>query len=157
KPALIGQMYNRRLAGATKLALSELYPPDWEVTIVRWADLPGQKVIRMPLHDLDRHPHADHLTTLYVPPLPPLRALRVPEGLRYVVARLRASDGCPWDRKQTHQSLRKYVLEEAYEVAEVLDLWDDSPEMAEKLADELGDLLLQVYLQAEIGDNEDLF
>ncbi len=71
--------------------------------------------------------------------------------------RLRAPDGCPWDRAQTHQSLRRYVLEEAYEVAEILDEWDDSPELAEKLADELGDLLLQVYLQAEIADQEDLF
>ncbi|HEV2238140.1 MAG TPA: nucleoside triphosphate pyrophosphohydrolase, partial [Ktedonobacterales bacterium] len=52
---------------------------------------------------------------------------------------------------------RRYVLEEAYEVAEVLDEWDGSAEVAEKLAEELGDLLLQVYLQAEIADQEDLF
>jgi tetrapyrrole methylase family protein/MazG family protein len=83
--------------------------------------------------------------------------VRVPEGLRYVTWRLRAPDGCPWDREQTHQSLRRYVLEEAYEVAEVLDEWDGSAEVAEKLAEELGDLLLQVYLQAEIADQEDLF
>ncbi|MEO7000316.1 MAG: nucleoside triphosphate pyrophosphohydrolase, partial [Ktedonobacterales bacterium] len=63
----------------------------------------------------------------------------------------------PWDREQTHQSLRRYVLEEAYEVAEVLDEWDGSPEVAEHLAEELGDLLLQVYLQAEVANQEDLF
>jgi tetrapyrrole methylase family protein / MazG family protein len=158
RPALIAQAYNRRLASGVKLALSELYPDDWEVAVVRWASLPGAEVVeRMPLLDLDRGEHADHLTTIYVPPLPPLAATRAPEGLRYVTWRLRAPDGCPWDREQTHQSLRKYVLEEAYEVAEVLDEWDGSPEVAEHLAEELGDLLLQVYLQSEIADQEDLF
>ena len=158
KPALIAQVYNRRLAGAVKLALGELYPDDWQVTLVRWAGMPAQEEItRLPLYQLDRDERADHLTTLYVPPLDPLAAVRVPEGLRYVTQRLRAPDGCPWDREQTHQSLRRYVLEEAYEVAEVLDEWDDSPEVAEHLAEELGDLLLQVYLQAEIANQEDLF
>ena len=157
-PAMVAQVYNRRVAGGVKLALSELYPDDWEITVVRWAGMPEREAIeRMPLVDLDRNDRADHLTTIYVPPLPPTEALRAPEGLRYIVAKLRAPDGCPWDREQTHQTLRKYVLEEAYEVAEVLDEWDGSPEMAEKLAEELGDLLLQVYLQAEIGDEEDLF
>ncbi len=158
RPALVAQVYNRRLASGVKLALSELYPDDWEVTLVRWAGLPDdEQVDRLPLYALDRDERADHLTTLYVPPLDPLAATRVPEGLRYVVARLRAPDGCPWDREQTHQSLRRYVLEEAYEVAEVIDEWDGGPEVAEHLAEELGDLLLQVYLQAQVAEEEDLF
>jgi tetrapyrrole methylase family protein/MazG family protein len=155
---LIAQAYNRRLMSGVKLVLSELYPEDWEIAVVRSASLPDEETVeRVPLVELDRGERADHLTTLYVPPLSPLQATRVPEGLRYVTWRLRAPGGCPWDREQTHQSLRKYVLEEAYEVAEVLDAWDGSPEVAEKLAEELGDLLLQVYLQAEIADQEDLF
>ncbi len=158
KPALIAQAYNRRVASGVKLALGEIYPDDWEVAVVRSASVSGEEVVeRMRLSDLDRGEHADHLTTIYVPPLPALLATRVPEGLRNVIWRLRAPDGCPWDREQTHQSLRKYVLEEAYEVAEVLDDWDGSPEQAEHLAEELGDLLLQVYLHAEIADQEDLF
>jgi tetrapyrrole methylase family protein / MazG family protein len=158
RPALIAQAYNRRLLSGVKLALDELYPDDWDVAVVRSASIPGEQAVeRVPLVELDRGERADHLTTIYVPPLPALQAVRVPEGLRYVTRRLRAPDGCPWDREQTHQSLRKYVLEEAYEVAEVLDEWDGSAEVAEKLAEELGDLLLQVYLQAEIADQEDLF
>jgi len=157
KPALVAQLYNRRLASAVKLALCELYPEDHEVAVVRWAGLPQQQIERLPLVELDRGERADHLTTLYIPPLAPEQAVRAPEGLRHVVARLRAPGGCPWDREQTHQSLRRYVLEEAYEVAEVLDAWDGGPEQAEKLAEELGDLLLQVYLQAEIASQEDLF
>jgi tetrapyrrole methylase family protein / MazG family protein len=157
RPALIAQMYNRRLASGVKLALGELYPDDWQVTLVRWAGMPEETVERRALAELDHGDEADHLTTLYAPPISPLAALRVPEGLRYVVERLRAPDGCPWDREQTHQSLRPFVLEEAYEVAEILDEWDGSAEMAEKLVEELGDLLLQVYLQAQVAQDEDLF
>jgi len=158
KPALVAQVYNRRLASGVKLALSELYPEDWEVTLVQSGGLPGAEVVRrIPLYELDRDESADHLTTLYLPPLTPLEAMRSPEGLRYIVMRLRAPDGCPWDREQTHQSLRRYVLEEAYEVAEAIDELDGTPEAAEKLADELGDLLLQVYLQAEVANQEDAF
>jgi tetrapyrrole methylase family protein/MazG family protein len=151
-------VYNRRLASGVKLALSELYPEDWEVALVQWAGMPDREVVRrIPLYELDRDEGADHLTTLYLPPLAPLAATRAPEGLRYIIQRLRAPDGCPWDREQTHQSLRRYVLEEAYEVAEAIDELDGSPEQAEKLADELGDLLLQVYLQAEVAYQEDAF
>jgi tetrapyrrole methylase family protein/MazG family protein len=71
--------------------------------------------------------------------------------------RLRAPDGCPWDREQTSQSLRRYVLEEAYEVAEAIDELDGSVAASQNLADELGDLLLQVYLQAEVANGEDAF
>ena len=63
-----------------------------------------------------------------------------------LVRRLRAPDGCPWDRAQTHRSLRRFVLEEAYEVVEAIDAGDP-----QHLADELGDLLLQVLLHAQIA------
>jgi len=63
-----------------------------------------------------------------------------------IIARLRAPDGCPWDRKQTHQSLREYVLEECYEVLDALD--ENDPV---KLKGELGDLMLQILLQAQIA------
>src|SRR4029077_16429661 len=69
-----------------------------------------------------------------------------------VVARLRAPGGCPWDREQTHESLRPYLLEETYEVLEAIDSGDDA-----KLMEELGDLLLQVAMHAEIADQEGRF
>jgi tetrapyrrole methylase family protein/MazG family protein len=85
-----------------------------------------------------------------VPPVAELTALRLPETLRFITMRLRrAPDGCPWDRQQTHQSLTRYVIEEAYEVVEALEEND-----MDKVADELGDLLLQVYLHAEIARQE---
>jgi tetrapyrrole methylase family protein/MazG family protein len=170
RPALVAQVYNRRLAGGVKLALGELYPDDWDVRLVRAAGMPeSEAVVALKLYELDRGEHADHLTCLYLPPLDPLTPLRAPETLRYITRRLRAPDGCPWDKKQTHYSLKRYVLEEAYEVADVLDEIGPTPlpdaftpetvptELGQKLANELGDLLLQVYLHAEVGRQEGLF
>jgi tetrapyrrole methylase family protein/MazG family protein len=101
----------------------------------------------MPLYEIDHHSLDNYFNTLYVPPLEALEALRIPETLRYITTRLRRNpDGCPWDREQTHQTLTRYVIEETYEVVEALKEND-----MEKLAEELGDLLLQVYLHAEIA------
>jgi tetrapyrrole methylase family protein/MazG family protein len=69
-----------------------------------------------------------------------------------VVARLRAPDGCPWDREQTHESLRPYLLEETYELLEAIDSGDDA-----KIMEELGDLLLQVAMHAEIAADASRF
>ena len=69
-----------------------------------------------------------------------------------VVHRLRAPGGCPWDREQTHESLRPYLLEETYEVLQAIDAGDDV-----KLREELGDLLLQVAMHAEIAAEEGRF
>jgi MazG family protein len=69
-----------------------------------------------------------------------------------VVHRLRAPDGCPWDKEQTHESLRPYLLEETYELLEAIDVGDD-----DKMREELGDLLLQVAMHAEIAAQEGRF
>jgi MazG family protein len=69
-----------------------------------------------------------------------------------VVARLRAPGGCPWDREQTHESLRPYLLEETYELLEAIDSGDDA-----KIMEELGDVLLQVAMHAEIAAQQGRF
>src|SRR6266566_2116190 len=151
-PLLVGQVYNRRLASAVKLALGEIYPDEWPVKLVRAASVEADEtVVTLPLYELDRSASlANHLSTLYVPPVEEMTALRLPETLRYITMRLRREpDGCPWDRKQTHRSLTRHVIEETYEVVEALEEND-----MEKLAEELGDLLLQVYLHAEIARQE---
>ena len=68
------------------------------------------------------------------------------------VATLRAPGGCPWDREQTHHSLKKFAVEETYEVIEAIDSNDPA-----KIQDELGDLLLQVLLHAQIADENEQF
>jgi tetrapyrrole methylase family protein/MazG family protein len=74
------------------------------------------------------------------------------EKLVKLQARLRAPDGCPWDREQTHRTLRTYLIEEAYEVLEALESGDDA-----KFSEELGDLLLQVVFHADIAKDEGRF
>lgn len=74
------------------------------------------------------------------------------DDLVEMMARLRAPDGCPWDREQTHGSIRKYVIEEAYEVVEAIDSGD-----AHELRAELGDLLLQVVFHARMAEEQGLF
>ncbi len=153
-PLLVVQVYNRRVASEVKIALGECYPDEWPVKLVRAAGVDSDEaVIEMPLYELDRNSLANHLCTLYVPPRAEMEALRLPESLRYITMRLRRDpDGCPWDREQTHESLIRYALEEAYEVADAIEEHD-----LDHLAEELGDLLLQVYLHAEIARQEGHF
>jgi tetrapyrrole methylase family protein/MazG family protein len=72
--------------------------------------------------------------------------------LTAIIARLRGPDGCPWDKEQTHQSLRENLLSECYEVLEALDVAEP-----DKLKEELGDLLLQIVLQAQIASDSNEF
>ncbi len=74
------------------------------------------------------------------------------ESLHRIMARLRAPDGCPWDRAQTHESLRPYLIEEAYEVIDALETKDSNA-----LCEELGDLLLQIVFHAQLAEERDEF
>jgi tetrapyrrole methylase family protein/MazG family protein len=147
RPALICQLYSRQVASDVKLSLLERYPAEHPITLVRAAGVAGaQEVWRVPLHALDHQRALDHLTCALVPPLGPLDDLRGPEGIGYVVARLLGPNGCPWDREQTHQSLRPELLEETHEVLEALDADDMAA-----LSEELGDLLLNVLMHSEMA------
>jgi len=148
-PALIGQLYSRALAADVKLTLLNQYPPEHEATLVHAAGTPEQRLVHLPLCELDRQDDIAHLSTLYVPPLPGVTSF---EGFQETVAHLRAPDGCPWDREQTHESLRGNLLEEAYEVAAAIDAGD-----VRALCEELGDLLLQVVLHTQIATEEEEF
>ena len=146
RPALIGQLYSRRLASEVKLTLMNAYPDDHPLTLVRGAGTEDEQLVRLPLYELDREPLPDHLTTLYVPPLPQTASL---PALQDTVARLRAPDGCPWDREQTHRTLRSNLLEETYEVLVAIDAEDPVA-----LCEELGDLLMQIALHVQIATEE---
>lgn len=142
RPALVAQLYSRQVASDVKLTLLNVYPPEHMVTVVRNAGIAGQEVRPLPLEDLDRE-EPSHLTSLYIPPLPQPGSLI---SFQELIAHLRSPLGCPWDREQTHQSLRPHLLEETYEVLAALDL-DDMDELRE----ELGDLLLQIVLHTQIA------
>jgi len=87
-----------------------------------------------------------------IPPLDAVENLGSPHGMAAISARLRAPDGCPWDRKQTHATLRPFVLEEAYETVDAIERGG-----AADLAEELGDLFLQVVLHAQLAAEDGTF
>jgi tetrapyrrole methylase family protein / MazG family protein len=144
KPALVAQVYARHVASDLKLTLLNQYPPAHAAHLIRDGALTTR-----PLAELDHRDDFDHLTSLLIPAMPFVYSF---EGLQETIAYLRAPEGCPWDREQTHQSLRVTLLEEAYEVLTAIDE-DDMPALKE----ELGDLLLNVILQAQIATEEESF
>ncbi|MHB0857742.1 MAG: bifunctional methyltransferase/pyrophosphohydrolase YabN [Anaerolineae bacterium] len=144
--ALVVQVHNRHLAGDVKMTLMNLYPDEHSIKLVRLVGNARYSVSAIPLYELDRQADLDHSCTVYVPPLPQPGSLAT---FQDVVARLRAPGGCPWDREQTHQTLRTHLLEETYETLAALD-GDDMPALKE----ELGDLLLQVFLHAQIATED---
>ena len=149
RPALIGQLYGQRLASEIKLTLMNAYPEEHQVILVRSAGMPGAERLGLALYELDRGIDIDHLTTLYVPPLTGAAGM---DAVQDTIAHLRAPDGCPWDREQTHRSLRENLLEETYEVLAALDAEDD-----DKLCEELGDLLMQIAMHVQIATEEGAF
>ena len=143
RPALLAQVYNRAVASDVKLTLLNQYPPQHEVALLHAVGTPFEQVVRLPLTEIDRRDDLAHLTALYIPSLPQPGGFNT---FQETIAHLRAPDGCPWDREQTHQTLRRHLLEETYEVLEALDA--DDPDA---LREELGDLLLQVVLHTQIA------
>jgi len=148
---LLAQVDSRLKASEVKVTLLEVYPPYHPLRVVRAAGTAGETVEELALEELDRGERFDHLTSLYVPPLPEEEIFDF-RRMVDVVARLRGPGGCPWDRKQTHQSLARHMVEEAHEAVEAIQRGD-----WEHLAEELGDLLLQVVLHAQLGSEEGTF
>lgn len=142
-PLLLGQVYNRLLAGELKLALMAHYPDEHGVTLVHAAGSAEARLEQTPLYAVDRSEAIGHLTCLYVPPLPAPGSVA---ALAEMAAVLRGPGGCPWDQEQTPSSLRAGFLEE---MAEVLHALDEGDEAA--LQEELGDLLFHVVMQVQMA------
>ncbi|MET1014263.1 MAG: nucleoside triphosphate pyrophosphohydrolase [Paenisporosarcina sp.] len=150
---LIAQVYDTYSASEVKLTLMEKYPEDYLVTIVTAAGTSEEKLRTVPLFELDRAAELNNLTTVYVPPVKEMEdRLKEWSTFREIIAKLRAPDGCPWDREQTHESLKKYLIEEVYEFLQAVNEQDDNG-----MIEELGDVLLQVFLHAQIGEDEGYF
>ncbi len=150
---IICQVYDQMIASDVKLSLMEQFPDDYEVYIVTAAGSEQQLIKKVPLYELDRGMELTNLTSIYVPPVKEESLLYHKfSTLRKVIATLRGPGGCPWDQKQTHKSLKKYLLEEAYELIEAIDNEDD-----DHMAEELGDVLLQIMLHSQIAEEEGMF
>lgn len=140
---LIGGLENLVAADRLIQTLSAVYPLDYPATLVGFPVWGAESVVTLKLAEVKGALVPGQTCLLYLPPVGSERSF---EGFQEVIARLRAPDGCAWDRKQTHLSLRPYLLEEAYETLAALDARD-----MQDLREELGDLLLQILLHAQIA------
>lgn len=148
-PALLAQVYSPAVASDIKLTLMNQYPDDFELQLVHGAGTADARVEILPLYALDRSEAIGAMTALFLPALGEHSSF---ESAQEIIAHLRAPEGCPWDREQTHESLRRFLIEEAWEVLEAIEEGD-----AAALAEELGDLLLQIVLHAQIATEEGRF
>ncbi|PKG22481.1 bifunctional methyltransferase/pyrophosphohydrolase YabN [Niallia nealsonii] len=150
---IIGQVYDSFSASEVKLTLMERLPYDYLVKIITAAGSTDEWIKEVPLHELDREVNLNNLTSVYVPPVKDEELLNKEfSRLRQIIATLRGPDGCPWDKKQNHLSLRKYLIEECFELIEAINEED-----IDHIIEELGDVLLQVMLHSQIGEDEGFF
>ncbi len=169
-PLLVAQCWSRHVLSEVKLSVEST--PDVPVTVLHHLGLPDETVFSVPWDDLDRSFEPDHLTSVWIPQLAaPVAAELV--ALDELVRTLR--ERCPWDRRQTHASLGRHLLEESYEVLEAIDALssvdadtegpvagdsvpaDHEATAVAHLEEELGDLLFQVYFHATLAAEEGRF
>lgn len=152
-PQAFEEIDTRLRAGELKLALAEFYPDNAEMTFCRMTPSGDYDCKPIPLYELDRQDSYGADTVLLAPPFDYLQLERFGlDGLEWVTKRLRAPDGCPWDAKQTHETLKTPLIEEAYEVMDTI-IEKDTDAMCE----ELGDLLLQIVFHAQIEEEHSSF
>jgi tetrapyrrole methylase family protein/MazG family protein len=144
QPALLLGLSDRALAERIRLTLAQAYPPDHPVTLID-----GETRAMTSLARLGRQSDLSPMAMLLIPPVSKPASY---EALQDIVAHLRAPEGCPWDRELTWAKLRSSLLEEAHELLAALDTEDEA-----KVREELGDLLLQIGMQAQIASEEGRF
>lgn len=142
-PVLLVGVESHELALHLRTVLLTAYPKDHMVFLVE-----GTKIKEERLLDVGNDDFSES-SCLYIPPLGEGTSF---ESFAEIIAHLRAPNGCPWDREQTHETLRKHLLEESYETIAAIDSGDFS-----SMREEFGDLLLQVVLQAQIANEEGHF
>lgn len=148
---IVTQVYNKFIASDVKLALLEYYNDDTEICFIRAAGVKDIESIRtMPLYELDRQEDIDYLTSIYIPR--DLDNNKDFYDLLDIMERLRGDDGCPWDREQTHESIKQSMIEESYEVVEAIEKNDYN-----MIIEELGDVLFQVVFHAQLGKEEGMY
>ncbi len=132
-------------------ALLRVYPPDLDVMFDAGDEEDSDDEVPFKLAHLDQQePNGERV--LYLPASDVLTNGRTIQSVQQIIARLRAPGGCPWDREQTHQSLTRYMIEEAYEAVEAIETAGPA-----ELAEELGDVLLQILLHAQIAEEDGSF
>ena len=150
-PLLVAQCDQQHVLSDIKLSVDTSAHPDEtiDVTVVQRLGLDDESIFTVAWDDLDRSIEPDHLTSIFIPQLAAPVAGEM-ANFASLVGRLRKE--CPWDSTQTHLSLRRHLLEESYEVLEAIDGLDEATgEGFDLLEEELGDLLFQVFIHAELA------
>ena len=154
-PLLVAHAHARWVLSDIKLAVDA--GPEQRVVVLQGLGTDDERITEVAWPDLDRVVEPDHLTSLYLPEVAAPVGAELARSIE-MMARLRRD--CPWDRQQTHQSLRRFLLEEAYEVVDVIDridrvgadgVADDGPARSAELEEELGDLWFQILFHAELA------
>ena len=161
-PFLVGQCWSRHLLSEVKLAApDDSDPPPPRPVLLHHLGLPDEVVATIDWWELDRTLEPDHLTSLYIPSLPPGPARSAGDEMaRLAVLMDTLRQRCPWDRVQTHASLMPHLVEECYEVLDALSalagrgVTDDT---CAHLQEELGDLLFQIVFHARLAEEEGRF
>lgn len=136
------------IAGDVKLRLCDMFGDETACTLVS-----NEKIKKIKLYELDRQKNYDYSTVLIIDEIPLLEKKRFDfYDLVDVMKKLRAPDGCPWDRAQTHESIRKNMIEEAYELVDAIDSGDDA-----KIIEETGDVMMQAVFHFELGEDRGAF
>ena len=151
---IITQVYNSRILSEVKIILSEIYGDDHKIWFVDGAGIEGmEKKQLLSIYELDRIHEISSLTSIYVNKIEENNKKTFDfNDIMGIMKLLRSEDGCPWDLKQTHESLRQCVIEEAYELVDAIDAGD-----VEDIIEELGDVLLQVIFHSQIAYDEGKF
>lgn len=150
---IITQVYSKFIASEVKLKLMDYYNDDYKICIIKAAGVENSETLEwIRLYELDKVEWVDYLTSLYIPPSTDNKKYKSMEDLLDIMDTLRGNNGCPWDKKQDHKTLKPYLLEECYEVVDAIDSED-----IDLLIEELGDVLLQVVFHAQIGKEDGEF
>ena len=148
---IITQVYNGLIASEVKLKLLDYYNDETEIYFVRAAGIEGQESIRkIPIYELDMQEDIDYLTSVYIPK--DNKNKKDFYDLINIIEELRSENGCPWDRVQTHESIKGQLIEECYEVVDAIEKDD-----IDGLIEELGDVLLHVVFHSVIGNEDGYF
>ncbi len=153
-PLLILQTYSTEVLAI----VADRVPASTIVTVLHHVGLIDQVITELPASELVSFGEVDHLTSLWIDG--PRTAGEAMDDLVTFMRRLRAE--CPWDQEQTHASLTRHLLEEAYETLDALEAFVRSEDAEDSVAaahveEELGDLLFQIVFHAELGDEEEIF
>lgn len=150
---VVDEIDSRIVAGDVKLFLSEFFSDESFISLASIGSGGSYSARQIKLCDLDRQKSYDATTILYIERSEyEARTRHGFDDVMRIVRRLRAPNGCPWDREQTHESLKNALLEESYELIDAIDEADD-----QHICEEMGDVLLQFALHAAIAEEQCAF